>query len=300
MVIETERLVLRKVTIDDAEFVLALLNQPSFIRYIGDRGVRNLEDARGYILNRLIASYEQNGYGLYLVEIKESGTPIGISGLVKRDTLPDADIGFAFLPEYWSKGYAVESAVAVMKYARETLKLTRILAITSPDNAASAKLLGKIGLRFERMIKLSDDDDEVKLFRRGLITRLKRVSKQREPNQGKKHVERVRRICLALPEAWEKLSHGEPTFFVKKKVFAMCSINHHNDGHIAVVCPAPLGVQQALIESAPKKYYRPPYVGGAGWIGVELPRVSDKELKMHLREAWRLIAPAKLHASLDV
>lgn len=164
MVIKSERLVLRKVTIDDAEFVLRLLNQPSFIRYIGDRGVRNLEDAHGYILNRLIASYERNGFGLYLVELKESGVSIGISGFVKRDTLPDPDIGFAFLPQYWSKGYAVESAAAVMKYASETLKLDCILAITSPDNEASAKLLGKIGLRFERMIKLADGDDEVKLF----------------------------------------------------------------------------------------------------------------------------------------
>ena len=164
MVLETERLVLRKVSIDDAEFVLELLNQPSFIRYIGDRGVRNLADAGKYVLDRLVASYEQNGFGLYLVELKPDGTPIGISGLVKRDTLPDADIGFAFLPEYWSKGYAVESAAAVMKYARETLKLDRILAITSPDNEASAKLLGKIGLRFERMIKLAEDADKVKLF----------------------------------------------------------------------------------------------------------------------------------------
>ena len=164
IVIETERLILSHLSTDDAEFILKLLNEPSFLRFIGDRGVRNLEDARQYILNRLIASYERNGFGLYLVALKEDGTPIGISGLVKRDTLPDADIGFAFLPAYWSQGYAVESAAAVMKYARETLRLDRILAITSPDNDASAKLLSKIGLRFERMIKLSDDGDEVKLF----------------------------------------------------------------------------------------------------------------------------------------
>ena len=87
---------------------------------------------------------------------------------------------------------------------------------------------------------------------------------KRKPVDGDQQVARVRRICLALPEAWEKLSHGEPTFFVKKKVFAMCSINHHSDGHIAIVCPAPIGVQQALIEAAPKKYYRPPYVGRLG------------------------------------
>lgn len=113
-----------------------------------------------------------------------------------------------------------------------------------------------------------------------------------------KHVERVRRLCLALPETWEKISHGEPTFFVRKRVFAMCSINHHHDGHIAVVIPAAIGVQAALIESDPKKFYRPPYVGHAGWVGIELPRVRDKELANHLREAWKLIAPEKLHAAL--
>src|SRR5882672_1047812 len=109
-----------------------------------------------------------------------------------------------------------------------------------------------------------------------------------------KLLKRVRRICFALPETTEKLSHGEPTFFVRKKVFAMFSNNHHNDGHIAVVVPAPIGVQQALIEASPRKYYKPPYVGGAGWIGVELPRVSDKALRLHIQEAWRLIAPPKL------
>ena len=128
---------------------------------------------------------------------------------------------------------------------------------------------------------------------------MKRAVSPPKPDSGEKHVERVRRICLALPETMEKLSHGEPTFFVKKKVFAMCSINHHHDGHVAVVCPVPIGVQQALIEASPKKYYRPPYVGGAGWVGVELPRVSDKELTLHIREAWRLIAPAKLQATIE-
>lgn len=164
IVLETERLILRQLTIDDAEFVLELLNERSFLQYIGDRGVRNLEDARQYILNRLITSYERNGFGLYLVELREGRIPIGISGLVKRAKLPDPDIGFAFLPAYWSKGYALESAAAVMNYTRDVLGLNRILAITSPDNEASAKLLGKIGLRFERLIKLSEDADEVKLF----------------------------------------------------------------------------------------------------------------------------------------
>jgi hypothetical protein len=119
-----------------------------------------------------------------------------------------------------------------------------------------------------------------------------------KPAAGEKHVERVRKICLSLPETFEKLSHGEPTFFVHKRVFAMCSINHHNDGHIAVTVPAAIGVQAALIESAPKKFYRPPYVGGAGWVGIELPRVTDKELRFHIREAWKLIAPEKIHSLL--
>ena len=167
IVLETKRLILRRLATDDAEFVLELLNEPPFLRYIGDKGVRNLDDARRYILNGPVASYERNGFGLYLVELKKNGIPIGISGLVKRDTLPDADIGFAFLPAYWSKGYAFESAAALMTYAKEKLGLNRILAITSPDNEASEKLLGKIGLRFERMIKLSEDDaPEVKLFTR--------------------------------------------------------------------------------------------------------------------------------------
>lgn len=124
------------------------------------------------------------------------------------------------------------------------------------------------------------------------------MPKQRPLEDGEKQVERVRRICAALPGTWEKLSHGEPTFFVGKKVFAMCSINHHNDGHIAVTIPAAIGIQAALIESNPKKFYKPPYVGGAGWVGIELPRVRDKELALHLGEAWRLIAPEKLHALL--
>jgi len=122
---------------------------------------------------------------------------------------------------------------------------------------------------------------------------------KRSSASGSRHVERVRKVCLKLPETTEKLSHGEPTFFVRKRVFAMCSINHHNDGHIAVVIPAAIGVQAALIEQSPEKFYRPPYVGHAGWVGIELPRVSDRELAAHLREAWKLIAPEKLTAMLD-
>src|ERR1044072_173414 len=163
-VLETERLILRRLSDDDAAFIVELLNQPLFIQDIGDKGVRTLDDARQYIKNGPEKSYEENGFGLNKVELKSSGVPIGISGLVKRDTLPDADIGFAFLPEYWDQGYAVESARAVMKHAHDVLGIHRVLAITSPDNEPSARLLEKIGLKFKRMISLSEGAAEVKLF----------------------------------------------------------------------------------------------------------------------------------------
>ncbi len=164
IILETERLTLRQLSPDDAPFILELLNEPSFIRYIGDKGVRNLDDARNYIRNGPMASYTLHGFGLYLVELKADRAPIGICGVLKRDTLPDPDVGFAFLPAYWKLGYAFESAAAVMNHAREVLGMNRILAITSPDNEASEKLLGKIGLRLDRVTKLSEDASEVKLF----------------------------------------------------------------------------------------------------------------------------------------
>lgn len=129
---------------------------------------------------------------------------------------------------------------------------------------------------------------------------MKGTMKDQKPDDGEKQLERVRRICLSLPETWEKISHGEPTFFVRKKVFAMCSNNHHNDGHIAVVIPAAIGIQAMLIERSSEKFYRPPYVGGSGWVGIELGRISDEELAFHIHEAWRLIAPEKLQAMTEV
>ncbi len=163
-VLETQRLVLRRLSADDAEFILALLNEPSFLRYIGDKGVRNIADAVRYIQTGPVASYERFGFGSYLVQLKESGVPIGMCGLLKRDTLPNVDIGFAFLPSFWSQGYAFEAAAAVMTYGRDVLRLRRIVAITSPDNEASSRLLEKLGLRFERLIKLAEDQTQVKLF----------------------------------------------------------------------------------------------------------------------------------------
>ncbi len=163
-ILETERTILREVAIDDAEFILDLLNQPSFIRYIGDRNVRTVSEARDYIENRFRESYKQFGFGMYAVELKETGTPIGICGFVRRNTLPDADIGFAFLPQYCSKGFAFESASAAMKYGRDVLGLKRVLAITSQNNESSVRLLEKINFKFESLIKLPPDDEELKLF----------------------------------------------------------------------------------------------------------------------------------------
>lgn len=163
-VIETERLILRRLTVDDGEFILELLNDPSWLQFIGDRGVRTIEDARHYILKSLVAMYERFGFGLYLTELKSSGAPAGICGLVKRDSLEDVDIGFAFLPSFRGQGYAYESASAVMAYGKRAFGLNRIVAITSPDNYVSARLLEKLGFKFERMVKLSDDGEEVRLF----------------------------------------------------------------------------------------------------------------------------------------
>ena len=110
----------------------------------------------------------------------------------------------------------------------------------------------------------------------------------------KKQLERVRRICSGLPETTERLSHGEPTFFVHNKVFVMFADNHHNDGHIAVWLPVPSVLQTTLIETAPDTYFKPPYVGIRGWVGIELDRISDKDLTFHIQVAWELIAPKRL------
>lgn len=163
-IIETERLFLRQLTTNDAEFVLELLNEPAWIQNIGDRGVRTIEDARLYISDKFAASYARFGFGLYLVELKESGEPVGICGLVKRDSLEDPDIGFAFLKRFWSKGYAYESASAVMDHARNRLGMTRIVAITVPGNQGSINVLEKIGLRFEKTMKAPGSDEELSYF----------------------------------------------------------------------------------------------------------------------------------------
>ena len=162
--LETERLYIRHLTKDDAPFILELLNDPSFIQNIGDRNVRTMTDAESYITNGPVSSYEKNGFGLDLVTLKETGQSIGICGLIKRDTLEDVDIGYAFLPKFWKKGYAVESALAVLEYGLTVQKLKRIVAITLEANKGSVRVLERIGLKFEKMVKLKGDDEELMLF----------------------------------------------------------------------------------------------------------------------------------------
>lgn len=147
IILETERLVLRRFTLEDAPLILHLLNEPLFLRFIGDKHVRTLEDAGQYLRHGPLASYAQHGFGLYHVSLKTDGTPIGMCGLLKRDTLEDVDIGFAYLPQFGGHGYATEAARATLHHGHAGLGLKRIVAITSPDNAGSIKVLQKIGLR---------------------------------------------------------------------------------------------------------------------------------------------------------
>jgi RimJ/RimL family protein N-acetyltransferase len=163
-VLRTERLTLRHATTADHRFMFELVNDPAFIRNIGDRGVRTLADAERYVLDGPIASYGKFGFGMYVVELKETGAPIGLCGFVKRDWLPDVDIGFAFLPQYRSQGYAYESATAVRRYGHEVLGLSRIVAIVSPSNVDSIRLLERIGLRYESMVRPASEDADIKLF----------------------------------------------------------------------------------------------------------------------------------------
>jgi RimJ/RimL family protein N-acetyltransferase len=163
-ILETERLVLRELGDNDAPFILQLVNEPSWVRFIGDKGIKTVEAARGYIQKGPVEMYARFGFGLWLVELKEERVPIGICGLIKRESLDDIDIGFAFLPAYWRRGYAFESASATMSYGKNKFGLKRLVAVMAPDNNASDRLLGKLGFRFERMVQLSNGAPEVKLY----------------------------------------------------------------------------------------------------------------------------------------
>ena len=162
-VLATERLELRELTYADDAFILELLNEPNFIRFIGDKGVRSLEDARNYLLQGPMDSYVHNGYGLNAVTLKD-GTPIGICGLVNRVGLDDPDIGFAFLARHGSQGYAIESAQAIYRHGLAVLQLPRIVAIVTAENHRSIAVLTKLGMKFERFVKLTPEAEKLKLY----------------------------------------------------------------------------------------------------------------------------------------
>ena len=162
-ILETNRLILREVTVDDGQFIFDLLNTPKFKKYIGDRGVTSLDESREFIDTKYRQSYVDHGYGLYAVETKDDCKPVGLCGFVRRDTLPGPDIGFAFLPEFEGKGYGFESAKAVLDFGRETLGFTHLFAITSQDNDVSGKLLEKLGFRFDELISMPNGET-LKLF----------------------------------------------------------------------------------------------------------------------------------------
>ena len=163
-VLETERLVLRRLTPDDAPFMLELVTDPSWIEFVGDRGLKTVEDARAYVVDKYIAGYEQHGFGLYLVALRETGEPLGICGLIKRDSLEDVDLGFAFLPRHVGRGYASEAAAASLEHGWRDLGLRRIVAITIPSNRRSIRVLERAGLKFEKTFRMEGDEEELALF----------------------------------------------------------------------------------------------------------------------------------------
>ena len=164
-VLNTERLDLSWLTLDDAPIMLAIWNDPAFIRYVGDRSVRTVEQARAVLEAGLLKLYAEYGYGPYRVRRREDRADLGICGLFRREGLDEPDIGFALLPDYCGCGYAFEASNAVLDHARDALKLPCVTAIVSPQNEASIGLLEKLGLRFERRIRLPDDDHDVSLYR---------------------------------------------------------------------------------------------------------------------------------------
>ncbi len=163
-ILETPRLVLRRFSLDDAAFVLELVNDPAWLEHIGDRNVRNLEDARAYLAKGTLAMYEEVGFGMYVVALKATGQPIGSCGLLKRDILEDVDLGYAFLPQFRGQGYAYESAAAILEHGKLKLGLTRIVAIVSTANHRSIRILERLGLQFERMIRLPGEDEDIALY----------------------------------------------------------------------------------------------------------------------------------------
>lgn len=157
-ILETDRLRLREFILEDAEFVLKLVNTPLWHEFIGDKNIYTREAALAYIQNSLQKSYEKNGYGLWLMQLKDTSESIGMCGLVNRDSLDDIDIGFALLPTYERNGFTFEAAKATLQYAKNTLAIDKIVAITNPKNVASIRLLNKLGLQFEKEVQVTEND----------------------------------------------------------------------------------------------------------------------------------------------
>jgi RimJ/RimL family protein N-acetyltransferase len=160
----SERLQLRTLSLDDASFVLQLLNDPDGLKYIGDKQVHNLDDARRYIENGPHLMQAKHGVSLLLVEKLNLGVPVGMCGLLKRDNLECPDLGFSFMPDYRGQGFAIEASQAVLDYAKTQLDLPKVAAITSLDNIPSISLLEKLGFKFSEVIKLKQDDPGTRLF----------------------------------------------------------------------------------------------------------------------------------------
>ncbi len=163
-VVETERLILKEFNLTDAPFILELVNDPSWLQYIGDRDVHTMAEARLYLQTGPLDSYQRFGFGLYLTWLKKEETPIGMCGFVKRPSLPDVDIGYALLPQFTGQGFAFEAAIAVMNYGKTTLGLKRLAAVTAPDNTRSIKLLEKLGFHFEKMVRLAPEAQKIRMY----------------------------------------------------------------------------------------------------------------------------------------
>ena len=162
--LETDRLELRRLTLDDARLMLTVWNDPAFLRYVGDRGIRTIADARNALKDGAFQLYAEHGFGPYRMTRRDDGVTVGVCGLFRRDGLPDTDIGFSTLPKYCGQGYGYEAACAVIEHARVDVGLTRLTALVSANNTRSVQLIEKLGLIFEKMVRIPGDDDDVCLY----------------------------------------------------------------------------------------------------------------------------------------
>jgi len=164
IVLETERLVLARLSYDDCDFIVELLNEPGFQQYIGDKMVRSRDDAREYLRKGPVGSYERHGFGMFMVRNRNNNAPIGICGLVQREEFAAPDVGFAFLKRFWANGYAVEAATAVLEYGKNILQLPRIIAMVDPENEASVRLVEKLGLTFDGMVRMPGESHDINRY----------------------------------------------------------------------------------------------------------------------------------------